>query len=242
MKPPPRVISTSPASQTRITRPSASKETVTASPDNPTDESPQWLTWAREIQALARTSLTFCHNEFNVERLQRLEAIAAEIVATHTDLPQEQALKNFQTQTGYATVKVDVRGAMIRDNRILLVQERRDQKWCMPGGWADVGERPADMVTREIKEESGFEAQPQKIIGIYDANRAGRPLEFYHAYKIIFLCDITGGHPQASNETMAVDFFDFDDLPPLSPNRTHQRHLDEIRAHIDDPNRPAFFE
>jgi ADP-ribose pyrophosphatase YjhB (NUDIX family) len=168
--------------------------------------------------------------------------IAAEIVQSHTSLPKESLLQNFLAQPGYATVKVDVRGAVIRDERILLVQERSDGLWCMPGGWADVGTIPSEMVVREVWEESGFNVIPRKIIGIYDANRSGIPLEFYHAYKIVFWCDITAGNPRASSETLAVDFFRFDDLPPLSTNRTHERHLSEVLAHIGDPNRPATFD
>ena len=112
----------------------------------------------------------------------------------------------------------------------------------MPGGWADVGDRPSEMVVREVWEESGFRVVPRKLIGVYDANRSGRPLEFYHAYKLVFLCDITGGEARPSNETLAVSFFDFDDLPPLSTSRTHERHLAEVRAHLADPQRPAAFD
>ena len=203
---------------------------------------PSWLAWAREIQALSQTGLAFSQTEYDTERYQRLSAIAAEIVARHTDLNQDAILQGFRTQPGYATVKVDVRGAILRNNQILLVQERRDRKWCMPGGWADVGETPSEMIAREIIEESGFKAQAQKIIGIYDANRGHTPLEFFHAYKIVFLCKILGGHPQTSNETMAVDFFDFDKLPPLSTDRTNERHLADVQAFIQDPQRPAVFD
>jgi ADP-ribose pyrophosphatase YjhB (NUDIX family) len=98
------------------------------------------------------------------------------------------------------------------------------------------------MVAREVWEESGFRVRPRKVIGVFDANRGGRPLELYHAYKIVFLCEITGGEATPSNETAAVGFYDFDDLPPLSTNRTHPRHLAEVRAHLQDPDRPAAFD
>ena len=204
--------------------------------------SPRWLDWAREIQALSQTGLTYAANDYQVERYHRLAEIAAEIVAAHTGLPPEPLLESFWMQPGYATPKVDVRGAVVSDGRILLVQESRDECWTMPGGWADVGDSPSEMVAREVWEESGFEVVPRKLIGVYDANRFGRPLEFYHAYKLVFLCDITGGKARPSNETLAVDFYDFDDLPPLSTSRTHQRHLAEVRAHLADPQRPAAFD
>ncbi|MCL4474402.1 MAG: NUDIX hydrolase [Actinobacteria bacterium] len=209
-------------------------------PDN--NEMPRWLEWAREIQGLCQTGLAFASTDYETQRYTRLTEIAAEIVASHTGEERGELVKGFSAQPGYATAKIDVRGAVVRDGRILLVQERRDQHWCMPGGWADVGDIPSEMVAREVWEESGFEVAPRKVIAVYDANRGGRPLEFFHAYKIIFLCDIISGEPRVSDETMAVDFFSFDELPPLSWQRTSEKHLDEVRAHLEDECRPAAFD
>ena len=191
---------------------------------------------------LEPNGLTYSENDYQTQRYRRLMEIAAEIVESHTDLPMESMLQNFLAQPGYATPKVDVRGAVIRDNRILLVQECADERWCMPGGWADVGDLPSKMAEREVWEESGFKVVARKVIGVYDANRSGVPLEFYHAYKIVFLCEIIGGQARPSNETLAVDFFSFDDLPPLSAERTNERHLAEVFAHLRDRHRPVAFD
>ncbi len=98
------------------------------------------------------------------------------------------------------------------------------------------------MLTREVREESGLEVVPRKVIGVFDANRGGRPLEFFHAYKVVFLCEVTGGEPCPGDETSEVGFFPFDDLPELSQARTNTRHLAEVLAHVDDPQRPAAFD
>ena len=203
---------------------------------------PRWLDWAREIQALSQTGLTFADSEYETLRYQRLTEIAAEIVGAYTGLSEERLVEGFYMQPGYATPKVDVRGAVIRNGEILLVQERRDERWCMPGGWADVGDLPSEMVAREVWEESGYQVVPRKVVGVFDANRSGRPLELYHAYKLVFLCEITGGEARASNETMDVGFFAFDNLPPLSASRTNERHLAEVQAHLRDPGRAAAFD
>jgi ADP-ribose pyrophosphatase YjhB (NUDIX family) len=203
---------------------------------------PRWLQWAREIQALGQTGLTYSQSDYDIQRYGRLLEIAAEIVQSHTELPLQPTLQSFKVQPGYATPKVDVRGAVVRDGRILLVQERSDGGWCMPGGWADVGAAPSEMVEREVWEESGFRVVARKVIGVYDANRGGIPLEFYHAYKLVFLCEIVGGEARPSNETLAADFFPFDDVPQLSPARTNERHLADVAAHLRDPGRPAVFD
>ena len=204
--------------------------------------SAQWLTWAREIQALSQTGLAFNEPGFDTDRYIRLREIAAEIIDEYTSVSKSEALACFSAQPGYATVKVDVRGAVVQDGQILLVQERLDQRWCMPGGWADVGDKPSEMVAREVWAESGFEVKPVKILGIYDANRLQVPTEFFHAYKIVFMCEITGGQARPSDETMDVGFFDRHDLPPLSENRTNAQHIADVFAHHNDPLKLPVFD
>jgi ADP-ribose pyrophosphatase YjhB (NUDIX family) len=203
---------------------------------------PQWLSWARELQAMAQTGLTFSTGHYDIERYKRMMEIAAEMLAGNSTEPPATILEAFMREPGYATPKVDVRGAVVRDGKILLVQERSDGKWCMPGGWADIDELPSEMVKREVQEESGFTVVPRKVLGVFDANRTGMPRNFFHAYKVVFLCELIGGEPTPSSETSAAEFFDFDRLPELSDQRTHARHLAEVRAHLADPLRMAAFD
>lgn len=206
------------------------------------NNSSQWLVWAREIQALSQTGLAFTQDPFDRQRYQRLTEIAVEIIARHADLEPSELLPNILTQKGYATPKIDVRGAIIQDDRILLVQDFGDGRWCLPGGWADVGESPSAMVAREVREECGLEVIPGKIVGVYDNNRQGMLVELFHAYKLVFLCDIVGGTLTPSYETPAVEYFPFDRLPSLSLTRTHERHIADIRAHHQNIALPTLFD
>ena len=203
---------------------------------------PPWLAWARELQAISQTGLTFTSDDYDRGRYRRLAEIAAEIVEKHAGLPVEPTVENFLVQPGYATPKVDVRGAIVADGKVLLVQERADGRWALPGGWADVGDLPSETVVREVWEETGFQVVVSKLIGVYDGNRSGTPLSFYHAYKLVFLCEITGGAARSNEEILDLAFFDFDDLPLLSSERTNPRHLAEVRAHAGDPARLAAFD
>jgi ADP-ribose pyrophosphatase YjhB (NUDIX family) len=204
-------------------------------------QSSQWLSWTREIFSICKAGLAYTKNEYDVERYKRLLKINAEIIEGQLGLEKETVLDSFSMQAGYVTPKIDVRGAVVRDGRILLVREKADGKWAMPGGWGDLGDAPAEMVAREVWEESGFTVKVDKLIGVYDGNRI-QPFEFYHAYKLIFLCSITGGERTTSIETLAVDFFDLNNLPPLSEARTNKRMLEEVFAHVADLLRPAHFE
>jgi len=201
----------------------------------------QWLDWARELHSLAQSGLTYSQNPYDLERYRRFQEISAEIIASQSALKKAEVMASFSMQAGYATPKIDVRGAVVRDGKVLLVRETADGKWTLPGGWGDLGEYPAAMVAREFREESGFEVHVEKLVGVYDANRI-QPLEFYHAYKLIFLCSIIGGQSTTSIETSAVEFFAPDFLPPLSESRTNRKMLAEVFAHATDPNRPAYFE
>jgi ADP-ribose pyrophosphatase YjhB (NUDIX family) len=201
---------------------------------------PRWLGWAREIQAIAQTGAHFAENAYQRQRFQRLSEIAAEIFSEHTHLDPDELKECFRKAIGYATPRVDVRGAVFRDGKLLLVRERQDGGWTMPGGWADVGEVPSKAVEREVFEEAGFMVKARKVIGVYDANRIG-PLEVFHAFKIVFLCEILSGEATPSDETSEVAFFSYDELPQtLSGERTRPRHLLDAFAALNQDLQTTF--
>ena len=203
---------------------------------------PDWLKWAREIQAIAQTGNHFAENEYQRERFHRLDEIAAEIICSYSNLEESGLVDIFTRQIGYATPRVDVRGAVFKDGKLLLVRERMDGGWTMPGGWADVGDIPSHAAEREVLEEAGFQVRARKVIGVYDANRTG-PLEVFHAFKIIFLCDLIGGEARPSIETSEVAFFGPDHIPDLlSGERTKPRHIRDAFATLREPDCPTKFD
>src|SRR5579875_1106895 len=119
---------------------------------------PRWLTWSRELQALAQTGLTFAKDPYDLERYRRLRSLALEIMAAGAGTSLEPLQALFAQDLGYPTPKVDVRGALIRNDQILMVREVSDGRWTLPGGWADVNQSARECVEREIREESGYEA------------------------------------------------------------------------------------
>ena len=203
---------------------------------------PRWLEWAREIQALAQTSTYYAENEYQRQRYHRLMEIAAEIISEHSNLEYLPVLEAFTMPIGYTTPRVDVRGAVFQQERLLLVRERMDGGWTLPGGWADVGDVPSQAAEREVWEEAGYRVKALKVVGVYDANRFG-PLELYHAYKIVFLCDLISGEAKPSLETSDVAFFGREELPDLlSGERTKLRHIYDAFACLGDPNCHTVFD
>jgi ADP-ribose pyrophosphatase YjhB (NUDIX family) len=201
-----------------------------------------WLAWARRIQAIAQTGLNLTEGYYDKQNYEKLLGIAAEIIESHSRLECADVAATLRVQPGYATVKVDVRGAVVREGKVLLAREKMDGKWTLPGGWADVGDLPSEMVAREVLEESRVVCEPYRVVGVYDANRAGRPMEFFHAYKIVFLCRYLSGEPGGSEETHEARFFGFEELPELSWPRTDPRHLEDVRAALENPARQPSFD
>ena len=201
-----------------------------------------WLAWVRRLQAIAQTGLTFSEDTYDRERYEQIRDIAAEIVAGHTGMDATAIVDLFRGQEGYATPKVDVRGAVFDGERLLLVRERIDGLWTLPGGWADVGDSPAEAVVREIWEESGYEARATRLVALYDRNKQGHPPMPFHAYKAFFLCDLLGGSAAVSHETTAVGFFARDEIPPLSTGRVTTHQIERMFAHHANPELPTEFD
>lgn len=203
---------------------------------------PDRFLWASEIQALAQTGLFYAENDFQRERYHRLIELAVEMLNGPLQTEESVILDLYQSQRGYATPRVDVRGAVFRSGKILLVRERSDGGWTMPGGWADVGDTPSKGVEREVWEEAGFRVRTQRLVGVYDANRTG-PLTLFHAYKLVFLCAIIDGEARVSAETSEVRFFSVDEIPKeLSGERTQRRHIEQAFEVYTDPIRAAYFD
>jgi ADP-ribose pyrophosphatase YjhB (NUDIX family) len=199
---------------------------------------PDWLTWAREIQAIAQTGLEFSKDPYDLDRFAALRRLAARIHADHTgaDLRRIEAL--FDAETGYATPKIGVRGAVFDPaGRILMVRESVDaNRWTLPGGWADVNQTPAQSVVREVFEESGYHARPVKLAAVWDRARHLHPPMAFSIVRMFFVCALEGGEPRTSLETSEVGWFAEADIPEdLSLRRTLPQHIARMFAHWREP-------
>jgi ADP-ribose pyrophosphatase YjhB (NUDIX family) len=200
------------------------------------------LDLARRLHALARTGLHFCRNEYDRERYVEIEQIAAELLAGPVPVEREALLALWRNETGYVTPKIEVRGAVFRDDKVLLVRESADRRWTLPGGWADVNESPSQAVEKEIEQESGFQARAVMLAALYDRKLHGHGPTLHHSWKAFFLCEITGGEARGSYETDAVGFFDPAQLPDMSLGRSTPRQVARMLEHWRNRALPADFD
>ena len=206
---------------------------------------PDWLAWTRELQAIAQTGLAFVRDPYDRERYEMLRALASRMMAAHTAQPAERIEALFAGETGYATPKVDVRGAAFdAQNRLLMVREVADGgRWTLPGGWADVNLTPAENVIKEIREESGFEVSVRKLAAVWDRTRQNHPPQAFSCCKFFFICDIVGGAAQIGPETSEFGWFAEAGLPAdLSLGRVLPEQLRRMFAHARDANLPTEFD
>jgi len=203
-----------------------------------------WIKIARKLQGISQTGLHYTDSEYDRERYEEIGDIAAEITTSLSTLEKSEVVELQAAEFGYATPKVDVRGVVFRDGKILLVREVADNgRWTLPGGWADLNESAAESVVREIREESGYETEVLKLLAVYDREKHGHEPPFpYHVYKHFFHCRITGGEAVTSHETSGIDFFVVDELPELSVSRVKESQIRRFFEHLENPNMPTDFD
>jgi len=186
----------------------------------------KWIEWSQKLQAIAQNGLTYSKDKFDIERFKQIQEIAAEIISDHTNHNFPKVHHYLTSEEGYATPKIDIRGAVFNDDKILMVKEVSDGLWTLPGGWADIHETPGENIEREVLEESGYKVSAKKLLAVYDRSRHGHiPLDPQYVYKMFFLCEIVSGSPRKSLETSDAGFFGLDELPDLSIARVTEKQI-----------------
>ena len=197
------------------------------------------------LSALSQNGLTFAHSDFDTHRWLQVRDLAIELLEVLSNQPQDELRIELGRDTGYATPKVDVRGALFDEaERVLLMRERSDGRWSLPGGWADPLDTPTAAVLREVREETGYDAEVLKLIACYDRDAQGHhPALPVAVYKLFFLCRMKSRIAAAQDlETLDVGWFALNELPPLSEGRVLSAQLSLALDHYRDPSLPTAFD
>jgi ADP-ribose pyrophosphatase YjhB (NUDIX family) len=202
------------------------------------------LGWVRRLQAIAQSGLTYAKDPYDVERYEQVRTIAAEVAASRSEATTERIDALFSEESGYATPKLDIRAVVLdREGAVLLVREKEDGLWTLPGGWVDVGESPSEAAQREVKEESGYEVRAVRLLALWDRDKHPHPPLPFHVYKLCFRCELLGGAPSgAGTETDGVDFFRKDALPELSLGRVTPQQIERLVELATDGERATAFD
>lgn len=199
-----------------------------------------WLADLKRLNAIAESALAFTPQQYDKERYEEIVAITNRMIAQLTDRPLEQITQVLcQDPKRYVTPQVEVRAAVIHDNKILLVQERSDKLWTMPGGYADMGESATESVIKEVREEASLDVTVSRLISLRHKAKGNYRPDVREFYKIYFLCEASeSAMPHPGHETMGAAFFSIDDLPPLSRGRTIERDIEDAFRVVSNPDYP----
>lgn len=186
----------------------------------------KWLEWAARLQSIAQAGLAFGENQYDIDRYQQIRTLSVEIVQEYTGISHEKIRDLFAADTGYQTPKVDIRASVFKDDKILMVREKIDGAWSLPGGWADINTSVSESAVRECLEEAGAKVLPRRVIAIHQADKHFEFAYPYTIYKIFVECDLIDNNFSANTETLAADFFAIDSLPPLSNERNTREQIE----------------
>lgn len=187
------------------------------------------LAYLKQVQAMAKTGLTYTENPYDVERYEELRDMSNQMLADLSNASLADIKFHFDNlDNDYPTPKVDVRGMVIKDDKVLLIKEKTDGKWAMPGGWCDIGHTPAENIVKEVQEESGLEVKASRVLALWDKAKHEHPHDLRAVYKINFLCEIVSGELNIGHEVLDGDFFSIDQLPPLSTDRNTQAQIQRL--------------
>lgn len=204
----------------------------------------KWLGWAKKLQAIASTGLHFGDHEYDRERYAEVADIAQRMLAALGEVPLsriQELVPDFAQ--GYATPQIDVRGAVFNGDEILLVRERTDGLWTLPGGYADVGLSAAENVEKEVVEEACLVVKARRLYAVRHKAKHGYRPDTRDFYKFFFLCEqVQVGEPLAGSECLEAGFFALSLLPELSMGRVIRQDIEAAFAHRDDPRKSTAFD
>ena len=123
--------------------------------------------------------------------------------------------------------RVAVRGIIFIEGKLLLIENDFGEV-KLPGGGIDSGEDDYKALAREVKEETGYDVQVNSLEGIFDTNLDTQNPQLFQYYKLIFECSIIKGEFEKNIETSNINFFDIQNLPPLSEKRTTKDQLTKL--------------
>ncbi len=184
----------------------------------------KWLEWAIELQSLAQAGLFYGKDPFDMERYERIRAIAAEMISYKTEIPEEKVKNLFCNEIGYQTPKLDTRAAVFQEGRILLVKENNGT-WSLPGGWVDVQVSVMENVIKEVREEAGLDVTADLVIAVQDREKHNLPVYAYRVCKIFVLCSVVGGAFEPNIETVESRYFGIDELPALAEEKNNEEQV-----------------
>jgi len=195
----------------------------------------------KRLKSIADTGLLYSKNEYDKERYYELQEISYKLLHTYSGLSVQELKFILPGAKDYPTAKVDIRGLAISDdNKILMVQERVDGKWSLPGGWGDIGYSPKETIIKEFKEETGLDVAAERLLAVFDKRMHPHPPQPFYVYKMVFYCKIISAEITKGFDVLDVQYFSIKDLPPLSEDRILESQVEILYDKVISDNKDVY--
>lgn len=174
------------------------------------------------IQGVARNGLFYASDAYDRERYERLMSLAAQTYSELLDVPEKTVRERFYNELGYITPKVGANGAIFNTSGDILLMERADGSgWCLPCGWVEPNEKPAQTVVREVHEETGLVVEIKSLVGVF-STASGAKHSLHSLVAVVHLCEVTGGELTLSHEGLDLRYWAIDEMKNWHGN--HERY------------------
>lgn len=201
------------------------------------------LEWAKQIQAHCKTGLYYVKNDYEIDRYHQIMEASVNIMSLLSDEDPQKIKLILNHDDLYVTPKVDLRIVVFNElGEFLFVKEKVDGLWTLPGGFCDVGFSPSEVAVKETQEEAGIDVEPVRLLGVIDKKHYKHPRNIYYLYTIFILCKKVGGKEQPGMETLDVDYFSIDNLPPLSTYRITEEQLQMMHKFYTGERTEAYYD
>lgn len=198
---------------------------------------------AQRVRALSQNGLTYSLSEYDTERYEELLQLSDRMTALATGLDAETVAGSYQPIKEYTTPKVDIRAVVFNEkDEILLVREKMDGCWSLPGGWSDVGYSPKEVAVKEVKEETGLDVRPVRLLAVMDMSKHPHPRIPFYVYKFFILCEWIGGAFIPAFDILGKGFFPIDQLPPLSLERVLPEQIRRMYDFYKNPGEDTYLD
>lgn len=197
----------------------------------------------KQLKSIADIGLLYYNNEYDKARYLELREISIRLLSDVSGQSIEALKESFPLLKDYPTPKVDIRGLVLSfDKKILLVKESADNKWSLPGGWADVGYSPKEVIVKEFKEETGLDVIPESLLAVFDKRMHAHPPQPFYIYKMVFYCKAISSELVKGFDILDVGYFDISNLPELSEERILKSQIELLYKKVIESDGEAYFD
>lgn len=183
----------------------------------------EWNHFLSKLLSISKIGLKFSKDPYALENYQELQDL---VVLQSQEINQIIDPVKLYPKDTYPTPNVSVRVMIFNEkNQLLMVQEKSDNGYAVPGGWCDVFESARQNAIKEAKQETGLDVEIVRLCAVMQRELYKSKPTMISEYVLYFLAEIKGGTLAYNHELSDIGFFDYNALPVLS-FKTSQRELD----------------